>query len=171
MAQKQIIQFGDPILRKTARPVSVITPNIIKLLDDMANTMYAARSGVGLAAPQIGILKRIAVIDVGRGLLELINPEIIESSGLQIGPETCLSYPKVAGMVKRANYVKVKTLNRKGEILFIDAKGFLARCIQHEIDHLNGVLFIDRVHGKDLFHQQTHQKVSLPDAIRLSKGK
>ncbi|WCK55200.1 peptide deformylase [Aneurinibacillus sp. Ricciae_BoGa-3] len=170
MAKRPIIQFGDPILRTVASPVPRITSKILQLLDDMADTLYAARNGVGLAAPQIGVLQRIIVVDVGQGLIELINPEIIEWHGQQAGLETCLSFPKFAGLVKRAKSIKVTSLNRKGEKIFFQAKGALARCIQHEIDHLNGVLFVDHVQEKELFHQRTHQKISLLDVIRLTKG-
>ncbi len=121
-----------------------ITPNIHKLLDDMADTMYDAE-GVGLAAPQIGILKRVIVMDVGdeHGLIELINPEIIEKDGEQFGPEGCLSIPGLRGDVRRAERVKVKGLNRNGEEIVIEGRELLARCIQHEVDHLDGILYTD----------------------------
>jgi len=145
LAIKIIVKEPDPILRETSRPVPKITPNIHKLLNDMAETMYEA-SGVGLAAPQIGILKRVIVIDTAEEeseLIEMINPEILSSSGEQVGPEGCLSIPGVNGDVKRYDKVKVKGLNRDGEEQIIEAEGFLARVFQHEIDHLNGVLFTD----------------------------
>jgi peptide deformylase len=139
----RIIRTGDdPVLRTKAKPVTEITSVIEKLLDDMAETMYHA-DGVGLAAPQIGVSKRVVVIDVGQGLIELINPEIIEKSGTQTGSEGCLSLPGLYGDVTRAMHVKVKALNRKGEEIEIEGSEMLARCIQHEIDHLDGILFID----------------------------
>lgn len=142
MAIRIIIKDNDPLLRETSKQVTEITPRIHKLLDDMADTMYDAE-GVGLAAPQISILKRIVVIDVGEGLIELINPEIIEASGEQFGPEGCLSVPGLTGNVKRSEYVKVKALDRNGKEYTVEGNGLLARALQHEIDHLNGVLFTD----------------------------
>ncbi|WP_281887791.1 peptide deformylase [Paenibacillus sp. YYML68] len=144
MAIKIIVNDPDPILREKSKPVPTITPNIIKLLDDMADTMYDAE-GVGLAAPQIGILKRVIVMDCGdeHGLIELINPEIIEREGEMLGPEGCLSIPGLRGDVSRAARVKVKGLNRHGEEIVIEGTELLARCIQHEVDHLDGILYTD----------------------------
>lgn len=144
MALRIIVKDPDPVLREKAKPVPKITPNIHKLLNDMAETMYDAQ-GVGLAAPQVGILKRVIVMDVGdeNGLIELINPEIIEREGEQFGPEGCLSIPGLTGDVRRAQRVKVKGLNRNGEEFELEGTDLLARCIQHEVDHLNGVLFTD----------------------------
>ncbi|MDF2959707.1 MAG: peptide deformylase [Paenibacillus sp.] len=168
MSVKDIVPFGDPILRKTAKPVEAITDKTIKWLDDMAETLYAADGRAGLAAPQVGILRRIIVMDCGDGLMELINPEIIHSGGEQIGPEACLSYPGYYGHVKRADYVKITSLNRQGESFELEGEGFPARCIQHEMDHLNGVLFVDHVREQWLYHEQTHKKISLLDVIRLA---
>lgn len=142
MSIRIIIKDTDPLLRKTSKPVEEIKPRIHKLLDDMADTMYDAE-GVGLAAPQISILKRIVVIDIGEGLIELINPEIITKDGEQFGPEGCLSIPGIIGNVKRAESVKVKAIDRNGEEFIIEGTGLLARALQHEIDHLNGILFTD----------------------------
>ncbi len=142
MAIKVIIKDGDPLLREKSKNIDEITPRIIKLLDNMAETMYDSE-GVGLAAIQISVLKRIIVIDIGEGIIELINPEIMEKNGEQIGPEGCLSVPGIYGNVNRAEYVKVKTLNRNGEEIILEGTDFLARAIQHEIDHLDGILFID----------------------------
>ncbi len=138
----------DDILRKKSKPVDKIDDRIITLLDDMAETMYHA-DGVGLAAPQVGILKRVIVIDIGEGLIELINPEIIWEKGEQDGEEGCLSIPGYSARVKRPAQVKVKGLNRKGEEIEIVGKGLLARALCHEIDHLDGILFIDRVVSED----------------------
>ncbi|RAL24264.1 peptide deformylase [Thermoflavimicrobium daqui] len=169
MAEKRIIPFGDPMLRKVSKPVLKITPKVLKLLDDMKETLYAAPGRAGLSAVQVGILRRVVVMDCGDGLIELINPEIIEKSGEQIGPEACLSFPNFWGTVKRANYVKVKYLNRNGEETIIEGEGFLARCLQHEIDHLNGVLFIDHIQNNELFHDQTNQPANLLEALRLTQ--
>jgi len=169
MASREIIPFGDPILRKPAKPVTEINEKILKLLDDMADTLYAADGRAGLAAPQVGFLKRMVVMDCGEGLIELINPEILEMEGEQIGPEACLSFPGYSGIVKRANYVKIKSLDRKGKPFTLEGEGYLARCIQHEIDHLDGILYIDRIEGNELYNEQTHRRVNLLDVIRLSK--
>ncbi len=142
MAVRVIVKEPDPILRQVSKEVQKITPNIHKLLDDMAETMYDA-GGVGLAAVQVGVLKRVIVIDVGEGLIELINPVITSKEGEQVGPEGCLSIPGVVGEVKRAMRVTVEGLNRHGEKIVINGEGYLARAIQHEVDHLNGVLFTD----------------------------
>ena len=168
MAEKTIIPFGDPILRKQAKPVLDISPKIIKLLNDMTDTLYATDGRAGLAAPQIGILRRVIVMDCGDGLIELINPEILERRGEQIGPEACLSFPGYTGIVKRAKYVKIKSLNRSGEAFVLEGEDYLARCIQHEIDHLNGILFVDRIQDNYLYHDQTKQRINLLDVIRLT---
>src|SRR5690554_3852768 len=145
MAIRMIIKESDPILREKSKHVSKINANIHKLLDNMADTMYDAH-GVGLAAPQIGILKRVIVVDTGEEdaeIIELINPEIVASSGNQLGPEGCLSIPGVAGDVNRFDKITVKGLDRDGHQIMVEAEEFLARVLQHEIDHLNGILFID----------------------------
>lgn len=143
MAVYNIVKIGDPVLRERAKEVKKITPNVIRLLENMAHTMYDAQ-GVGLAAPQIGVSKRVVVIDVGEGLIELINPEVEEATGQEIDLEGCLSIPGMRGEVKRAAQVVVRALNRKGEPVQIQGSGLLARALQHEIDHLDGVLFIDK---------------------------
>lgn len=151
MALRNLVIEGDPLLRKTSRPVDEITPRIIKLLDDMADTMYFEGRGIGIAAPQVGVLRRIFVIDVGdeHGLIEFINPEIIETSGSQTDNEGCLSVPGKTCEVERPEHVKIKALNRNGDEFELEADGLLARCICHENDHLNGILFIDKsVDGK-----------------------
>ncbi|MBR4943835.1 MAG: peptide deformylase [Peptococcaceae bacterium] len=145
MAIYNIVTKEDNLLRKKSQVVPEITPNVIKMLDRMQETMYAA-NGVGLAAPQVGILKRVIVVDIGEdgpGVLRLINPEILERSGSQNGPEGCLSCPGMWGDVKRSQYVKVKAMNEQGQEIIIEAEDFLARALQHEIDHLEGILFID----------------------------
>lgn len=146
MAVYAIVKKGDPVLREKAVEVKKITPNIIKLLENMADTLYDA-SGVGLAAPQIGISKRVVIVDVGEGLIELINPEITwYSDELICDAEGCLSIPGERGEVDRYSKIIVKGLNRDGEPVEIEAEGLLARALQHEIDHLFGVLYVDRAH-------------------------
>ncbi len=144
MALRQIVQIGEPVLRKTCKPVEKIDEKIIQLLDDMADTMYEA-DGVGLAAPQVGILKRIAIIDIGDGIIELINPEIIDTKGKQTDDEGCLSVINQSGPVTRPYYVKVRAMNRNGQIFEIEGEELLARAFCHEIDHLDGVLFVDKI--------------------------
>ena len=144
MGIRQIRTNNDEILRKKCRKVEEINDRILVLLDDMIDTMYEA-DGVGLAAPQVGILKRIAVIDVGEGPICLINPEIIETHGEAIDEEGCLSLPGKTGNVKRPERVTVKALNEKGEEYTLTGEGLLARALCHEIDHLDGILFIDKV--------------------------
>ncbi len=144
MAIRIIRKEDDPVLRKKAKVVDKIDEKIHTLLDDMVDTMYDA-DGVGLAAPQIGILKRIIVIDIGDELIELINPEMIEEKGKQTGAEGCLSIPGVTGDVTRPQVVTVKGLDRNGKDIVIEGKDLLARALCHELDHLNGVLFTDKI--------------------------
>lgn len=147
MAIRIIRTFGDEPLRKKSRPVETINRNIITLLDDMVDTMKEA-NGVGLAAPQVGILKRVIVIDIGDesdGLIELINPEIVVTDGTQNEIEGCLSVPGKMGEVVRPAKVTVKGLNRQGEEIEVTGEGLIARALCHEIDHLNGELFVDKV--------------------------
>lgn len=143
MARYKVVIAGDPVLRRISHPVKEVNENIKKLLNNMAETMYYAK-GVGLAAPQVGISKRVIVVDIGDGLFKLVNPEIISSSGIQDGPEGCLSVPNIVGNVKRSEHIKVKALNENGDEVVIDASGYLARAFQHEIDHLNGIIFTDK---------------------------
>lgn len=144
MAIRKILHDDDETLRKISKPVQEITPAIHTLLDDMLETMYRA-DGVGLAAPQVGVLKRIVVIDIGEGPLEFINPEIISENGTQCDIEGCLSIPGKVGNVTRPNEVSVKALNRAGEEFIITGTELLARAFCHEIDHLNGILFTDLI--------------------------
>ena len=144
MALRNIRKFGDDVLRKKCREVNGIDERLLTLIEDMKETMYEA-DGVGLAAPQVGILKRLFVVDIGEGPLVFINPEIIETSGTQTDEEGCLSLPGETKEVVRPNYVRARALNEKGEEFEIEAEELLARAILHEYDHLNGTLFIDRV--------------------------
>lgn len=143
MAVYKIVEVGNKILREQAKPVPKITLNILKLLDNMAETMYGAK-GVGLAAPQVGVLKRVITVDAGDGLIEFINPKILKFEGQETDSEGCLSVPGTIGDVVRAAVVEVSGRDRSGKECVIKASGLLARALQHEIDHLNGVLFIDR---------------------------
>lgn len=150
MALRTIRTIGDEILEKNCREVKEMTPRIETLIEDMLDTMYEAE-GVGLAAPQVGVLKQICVIDVtekGDSPIVLINPEIIQLEGEQTGQEGCLSVPGKAGIVTRANYAKVKALDINMEEVIIEGEELLARALQHEIDHLTGVLYTTKVEGE-----------------------
>ena len=142
MALRNIRILGDEILKKQAKEVTEMTPKIEELIDDMFETMYDA-NGCGLAAPQVGIRKRIVVIDCGDQPLVLINPEILETSGEQTGQEGCLSVPGKVGIVTRPNYAKVKALDEN----IVEGTELLARCLCHEIDHLNGIMYVDKAEG------------------------
>ena len=143
MAKLQIVKEGDDTLRKVCRPVDKITPRVLQLLDDMIETMRAA-DGVGLAAPQVGVLRRIVVIETpNEGLIELINPKIIAFAGEQESEEGCLSVPGRWGITRRPMHVTVRALNRKGESFDITGSGLLAKAFCHEIDHLDGKLYVD----------------------------
>lgn len=144
MAIREIRKDEDEILRKISKKVETIDDRIITLLDDMADTMYDAE-GVGLAAPQVGVLRRVVIIDIGEGLLELINPVMVYESGEQMREEGCLSLPGQSGCVKRPAKVIVRAMNRKGETFEITGTELLAVALCHEIDHLNGILFMDKV--------------------------
>ncbi len=147
MAIRNIRIRGDEVLRKKCREVTEMTPRLRELVDDMLDTMYEA-DGVGLAAPQVGILKRIVVIDVGDGGIVFINPEILESSGEQTGDEGCLSVPGKCGTVTRPNYVRVKALDENMEPFEMEGEELFARAVCHECDHLEGILYTDKVIGE-----------------------
>ena len=140
MAIRNIVKDGDPILLKKCRPVEKFDAKLAILLDDMAETMHRA-NGVGLAAPQVGMLRRVVVIDVGEGVIELVNPQILVYSGEQEGIEGCLSFPGEWGITKRPEYVKVRAQDRNGDEFEIEGRDLLAKAFCHEIDHLNGVVF------------------------------
>ncbi len=143
MAIRNVVTVGDPILRKTSRPVTKFDEKLWTLLGDMKETMYKSE-GVGLAAVQVGILRRIVIVDVGDGLLELINPEIVTTDGEDEDVEGCLSVPGKRSLVKRPSYVKIRAQNRKGVWRFYEGNDLKARCFCHEIDHLDGILYIDK---------------------------
>ncbi len=140
MALRKIVTKEDPILSKVCRPVEKFDEKLAQLLDDMKETLYAA-NGCGLAAPQVGILRRIAVIDVGEGYIELINPEITKTKGKQRDVEGCLSFPKEFGYVTRPMSCHLKAQDRNGNFYEMDLKGLFCRCACHETDHLDGLLF------------------------------
>ncbi len=149
MAIRKIRTIGDEILGHVTKPVKFITPRTAILIGDMLDTMYES-GGAGLAAPQVGILKQIVVIDVteeGNNPIVLINPEIIELSGEQTGQEACLSVPGKAGIVTRANYAKVKAYDQHMKEIIVEGEDLLARALQHEIDHLSGILYVSKVEG------------------------
>ena len=143
MATRNIVVEGDEVLRKKCRVVEKFDDRLFELLDDMRDTLYGSGNGVGLAAPQVGILRRVVVIDVGEGLIELINPQIISQSGKQTGSEGCLSCPGQFGIVTRPQKVRVKAQNRSGEWFEVEGEDLLARAFCHELDHLEGRLFKD----------------------------
>ncbi len=153
MALRNIVKVGDPILSKKSRPVEKFDDRLHTLLDDMKQTMYSA-NGVGLAAVQVGILRRIVVIDCGDGYLELINPEITEREGQQLEEEGCLSLPGESGVTLRPETVKLKAQDRNGKWHVYKADGLKARCFCHETDHLDGVLFTQRLAPKEMLEQE-----------------
>lgn len=145
MALRQIRLCDDPILRKKSKEVEVVDDKIRDILNDMAETMYNTENGAGLAAPQVGILKRLVVIDMWQGIIKLINPKIIKKEGIQEVIEGCLSSPNVFGKLKRPYKVIVQALNENGKEIELIGTGDLAKCFCHEIDHLDGILFTDLV--------------------------
>lgn len=145
MAVRKIRTFEDDFLHKVSRHVDKVDDHIREILSDMAETMYSTPNGGGLAACQVGILRRLVVADMGEGLLKLVNPQIIESEGEQFVIEGCLSYPDIWGKVLRPKRVLVKALDENGDSFVIEAFDELAKCLCHEIDHLNGIIFTDKV--------------------------
>lgn len=160
MAIRNIRKFGDSVLLKNTKEVKEITPRVRVLIEDMLDTMYEAQ-GVGLAAPQVGILKKIVVIDVspeGDAPLILINPVIVETQGEQTGYEGCLSLPGKSGIVTRPNYAKVKAYNMDKEEIFVEGEGLLARALCHELDHLDGRLYVEKVEGDIVDNSQLEEE-------------
>lgn len=145
MALRNIRILGDDILRKKSRFIEKIDDRVLTLLKDMSDTLHNTENGAAIAAPQVGVLKRAVVLDLGQGTIYLVNPEVIETEGSQLVVEGCLSIPGRWGKLTRPAKVKVKALNEKGEEVIITGEGDLAKCLCHEIDHLEGVLFIDKV--------------------------
>ena len=155
MAIREIRTLGDEVLTKVCKPVKEMTARNLELIEDMIETMYEA-NGVGLAAPQVGILKRIVVIDIGEGPIVMINPEILETSGEQTGDEGCLSYPGKSGVVTRPNYVKARAFNENMEEYIIEGEELMARAICHELDHLDGHMYVELVEGpiRDVVYEE-----------------
>ncbi|MBQ7825288.1 MAG: peptide deformylase [Clostridia bacterium] len=156
MALRKIVCIEDELLRKKSRPVEKFDEKLHKLLDDMAETMYHA-NGVGLAAPQIAVLRRIVVMDCGDGLIEMINPEIVSTEGEQDGAEGCLSVPGRQGMVKRPMKVVARFQDRNGDWYEIEGEELLARCIMHETDHLDGTLYVDKMYREVFADEQENE--------------
>ena len=158
MAVLEVMKTGHPVLKQIAEPVEFVNKKIRQLLDDMAETMYKT-DGVGLAAPQVNVSKRIIVLDDGNGLIEVINPEIVKKEGSQVGLEGCLSVPELLGDVERYDKIEVHGINRNNKKIKIKAEGFLARIFQHEIDHLNGILFVEKlVNPNEIFIHKKEQQ-------------
>ena len=158
MAVLEVMKTGHPVLKQIAEPVEFVNKKIRQLLDDMAETMYKT-DGVGLAAPQVNVSKRIIVLDDGNGLIEVSNPEIVKKEGSQIGLEGCLSVPELFGDVERYDKIEVHGINRNNKKIKIKAEGFLARIFQHEIDHLNGILFVEKlVNPNEIFIHKKEQQ-------------
>lgn len=153
MALRKIRVQGDPVLEKKCKEVKEVTPRIQELIDDMLETMYE-ENGVGLAAPQVGVLKRIVVIDIGDGPIVLINPVIEETDGSQSGYEGCLSLPGKSGIVTRPNYAKVRALDENMEEFILEGEELMARAICHECDHLEGIMYTKWVEGEVLDNDQ-----------------
>lgn len=160
MALREVRLVPDSVLRKTAKPVKEMTPRLQTLVKDMFNTMDS-EDGIGLAGPQVGILKRIFTVGIGDIRLCFVNPLVLETRGEYLDVEGCLSIPGETGVVKRPEYVKVKAMNEKNEPFVIEAKNLLARCILHELDHLDGVLFTDKLVEVDEDFEPEEQKEEL----------
>lgn len=165
----KILLFGEPALRQKAKPVTVFHRKLQNTIDSMADTLKRREDGAAVAAPQLGILKRIVVIDYEGEYLELINPEITASSGEQTDYEGCLSLPGYFGRVKRFEKVSVKYLDRCGKEHQIERSGKMARCLQHEIDHLDGILFVDRMTDEYLINSDDDEKISV-DSVLAAAG-
>ena len=159
MAELEIITYPDPILLSKAQPVSRVTRRVRRLACNMLETMQAA-SGVGLAAPQVGVRQRVVVVDAGEDPIVLINPKITAAEGEQVGLEGCLSLPDLVGEVGRAEWVVARGLDRHGRPLTVEGEGLLARALQHEVDHLNGILFVARVQDPTLIWRVSELKAA-----------
>lgn len=168
MATRRIVEIGDNKLRKQAKTVVKFDKRLQILLEDMANTMYEAE-GVGLAAPQVGILRRAVVVDVGEGLIELVNPVIIHKEGEQSGPEGCLSVPGRSGIVVRPNVVTVRAQDAQGNEIEVTGEEFLARAFCHEIDHLDGVLYVDKME-REIFPEDDEDDDEYDDDEEFEEG-
>ena len=170
MKKLRIVTFGDPVLRQTAKPITVFHSKLHSVIGSIASTLESRADGAALAAPQVSLLKRITVVDYQGEYIEFVNPEILAGEGEQTDFEGCLSFPGYFGEVPRYMDIRVKYQNRNGEELIIERSGKMARCIQHEIDHLNGILFVDRMKEEFVFHSDTNEKISLQSVVELSNG-
>jgi len=171
MKSERIILFGNPVLRQVSSPVVSFHKRLHDLLDSMRATLSSGEGGAGLAAPQISVLTRVVVLCNDDDYLELVNPEIIGTRGETVGPEGCLSLPGYFGTVRRAEEVTVKFFNRLGEEDVVTRTGLMGRGIQHEIDHLDGVLFIDRMEEEFVFKNKGKSKQSVKELLDLTRGK
>lgn len=169
MALREVRHVPDSVLRKMAKPVTEVTPRIRTLIKDMFNTMDY-EDGIGLAAPQVGILKRIFTVGIGDIRMAFINPEVLSTEGEYLDVEGCLSIPGENGVVKRPTYVKVKAMNEEGKTFIIEAKYLLARCILHELDHLNGVLFTDKLEDVEEDFEPEVQEEDLLISLNYVEG-
>lgn len=169
MALREVRHVPDSVLRKMAKPVTEVTPRIRTLIKDMFNTMDY-EDGIGLAAPQVGILKRIFTVGIGDIRMAFINPEVLSTEGEYLDVEGCLSIPGENGVVKRPTYVKVKAMNEEGKTFIIEAKYLLARCILHELDHLNGVLFTDKLEDVEEDFETEEQEEDLLISLNYVEG-
>ena len=168
MAIRKIVEIGDDKLRKTAKRVEKFDLRLRLLLKDMADTMRKAE-GVGLAAPQVGILRRVVVVDIGEGLVELVNPEIIATEGEECGPEGCLSIPGRSGLVIRPTKVTVRAQDNKGDFFEITGEDYLARAFCHELDHLDGVLYVDKME-QEIFPEDEEEDSEEEDALSTEEA-
>jgi len=169
MALREVRHVPDGVLRKVAKPVTEVTPRLKTLIKDMFNTMDY-EDGIGLAAPQVGILKRIFTVGIGDIRLAFVNPEVLDSKGEYLDVEGCLSIPGENGVVKRPTYVKIKAMNEEGKPFVIEAKYLLARCILHELDHLNGVLFTDKLEDVEEDFEPEEQVENLLISLTYTEG-
>jgi peptide deformylase len=170
MKKEKIVVFGDPVLRGNAQPVTAFHKKLHALIDAMKSTVLDRKDAAALAAPQIGVPRRITVINYMNEYHEMINPEILESGGETEAYEGCLSLPGFSGKVKRAERVKVRFQDRHGNEKIIERTGEMARCIQHEVDHLNGVLYIDHVGDEFVVNDEARTKIPVKDLIRATRG-
>jgi len=168
MKKAKIIRFGDPVLREKSQNVTVFHKKLHATVDIIKNTLSSEENGAALAANQVSIPKRITVIDYLNEYHEMINPEIISSSGKQVDYEGCLSFPGYSGKVNRAEIVTVKFQDRYGKEIIIVRSGAMARCIQHEIDHLNGILYIDRMTDDFVLSDENQSKISVRDLLKIT---
>jgi peptide deformylase len=168
MGRLRIVPFGDPVLRQTAKPVTVFHKKFQAFVDSMWETLDNKDDGAALAAPQVGTLKRVFVMDYEGERLEMVNPEILEAEGEVIDQEGCLSFSGFFTNVKRFDYIKVKYFDKKGTEHIIERTGKISRCIQHETDHLDGILFVDKMTDEFLVNDDEETKISRQDAITLT---